>query len=90
MALIHESRLKFIFKHKLQTNKTTCTHLLGSVETRFVGVFHLFFFVVVVRFFGGGLVATVSDDTIGILGTFELFLSFSGTQTVSVLLVHSS
>ena len=50
--------------------------------------FHRFFFVVAVLFLTGGLVATVPGDTFGILGTLELFWSFSVTQTVSVLLVH--
>lgn len=52
-------------------------------------LFHRFFFVVAVLFLAGGLVTTVPGDTMGILGTLELFLSFSGTQTVSDLLVHS-
>lgn len=51
--------------------------------------FHRFFFVVVVLFRTGGLVTAVPGDTFGILGTLELFLSFSGTQTASVLLEHS-
>lgn len=69
----------------LNTNFRKATHLLCSVETRLVGVFQRFFFVVVVLFFGGGLVAIVPGDN-GF--AFELFLSLSGTQTVSVLLVQ--